>query len=58
MKKMLFVLSIAVLIATGAVFFDWEIDTALHVSTGFLAGILVMRGIDLWRESKEDDEPR
>ena len=57
MSKLRFVV-MAVLVAVPAVFLiDWNLSTALHVSTGFIAGIFVFDVVKTLRE-RANNEPR
>jgi hypothetical protein len=42
MRKMFLGVCVALVVLPSVFLFQWELDTVLHVSTGFLAGVLIM----------------
>jgi chromate transport protein ChrA len=58
MKKIWYVTSIAVIAFASVYLFEWNGDTMLHILTGMIAGVLVMKAIDDWKGAGSDHESR
>jgi hypothetical protein len=55
-EKVCFTASVALVAIPSVFLFEWSTSTALHLSTGFLAGVLAMKAVQMCRESKDSED--